>query len=719
MKTLSFISFFIFPFLLFSQEETPSWAQQIEEINFPRVPIAYEEGLRNSSTAYWIKEDHQGIIWIGGVKGLFRFNGHSALNMTEYINNTHSNIFTSEWVSSLFLDDFQMLWIGTTQGLYRLNLKNLKCEKIYLDEPMHESFFRNHIGRIVASKNELFVGTQNGLYILDIHSGNLLEKYFNDGEEYGGRQTTNGVQSIYPNISSSYLWVVLVNGFYRINRTKKTWKKWTSQHALPTRHNFFQGHLYDSLLLMPSYSHGMMEFDLKSKKFSRNPTPKGKNGGPWNRVRSAIPINDSISLVNVESFGNGWYHRFKKEYHWLTSVKYLKESFHANWLDNHGFVWSTRRGFVFRSSRPIVPSQNSSNHIIDVSAVFVNGRKRVVPCLDGYEEITLNENERFIDLDFSLTQHYVFDSVLYEYQLNNNNWKKVETPHQLSIANISGGKNKIKIRAKANEKAIAERVMTFDVFIPFYKRTWFYLLSVIALLGIGVGIARFRIAQVRKEEQLRAGFERKLAEIESMALRSQINPHFIFNTLNSIKYYAVAKPPEETGDFINHFSMLIRQILENSKKNLIPLREEIETLKNYIEIEKLRFRNAFDYKIEIDKEIDQDFFMIPPSLIQPFVENSIWHGLMHKEDDKKLDIIFTQIDETIFCQIIDNGIGRIASAQIRKSNTHKSSLGMSITKDRIEHLHAVHGIKSDFEIIDLYDENGKAKGTKVVISFKN
>ncbi|MEL6719093.1 MAG: hypothetical protein AAFP82_10285 [Bacteroidota bacterium] len=119
----------------------------------------------------------------------------------------------------------------------------------------------------------------------------------------------------------------------------------------------------------------------------------------------------------------------------------------------------------------------------------------------------------------------------------------------------------------------------------------------------------------------------------------------------------------------------------------------------------------------MDETIDQDFFMIPPSLLQPFVENSIWHGLMHKEGDKRLEVIFRQEEDTIFCEITDNGIGREAAAKISKNRSHKNSLGTKITAERIEHLQAVHGIQSDFEIIDLYDDEGKAGGTKVVVSF--
>jgi len=717
LKVFLSIPFLLFGLPYFAWADTTSWVRQLEDIDFPKVEIAYEEGLRNAETAFWLTEDRQGIIWMGSVKGLFRFNGHSALNVTEYINNTHANIFTSEWVSVLFLDEFQWLWVGTTQGLYRIRLEDLKCEKVFLDEPLHESNYRNNIRRMLAKEEELFVGTQNGVYVLDIHSGKVKEKYLNDGKEHNGRQTTRGVSSLYPNISDQYLWVCLLDGIYQIDRSNGTWQRWRSDFTKEDEHFFYQGILYDSILLMPSYNQGMIEFDLRSKKISNYSTPESKNGRHWNRIRSVIAINDSVSLINAESLGNGWYHRFHKEFHWMPSTKYLKEGFHANWIDSHGYVWSSRKGFVFRSDRAIVAAENPSRSILDVSAIYVNGIKRSVPCLEGYEELSLAEQERSLEFTFSLTQYYLYDTLSYEYQLNHKAWKAIEVPNKLSIFGLRGGKSQISIRAKTRAQVIAERTIYFDVFVPFYKRTWFYILCAIALLAIGFGIFRFRIAQVRKEERIRAGFERKLAEIESMALRSQINPHFIFNTLNSIKYYAVAKDPSETGEFINHFSALIRQILENSKKNLIPLREEIATLSNYIEIEKLRFRNAFESRVEVDPEIDQDFFMIPPSLIQPFVENSIWHGLMHKKGDKRLEVIFRQEEDTIFCEIIDNGIGRAASANIRKSNTHKSSLGMSITKDRIEHLYAVHGIKSDFEIIDLYDENGEVAGTKVVVSF--
>src|SRR5690606_8941745 len=189
----------------------------------------------------------------------------------------------------------------------------------------------------------------------------------------------------------------------------------------------------------------------------------------------------------------------------------------------------------------------------------------------------------------------------------------------------------------------------------------------------------------QKANLLKSTFENKLTELEAKALRSQINPHFIFNTLNSIKYYTIKKTKSETTEFISKFSTLIRQVLENSKQTLIPLQDEVDTLENYLEIEKMRLHNSFQYDVKVGPQTPTDF-MIPPMVIQPFIENAIWHGLMHKELDRKLDVEFSGDQTRLTCVVTDNGIGRKAAQQISDKKPHKTSLGINITQERLDKL---------------------------------
>src|SRR6185503_16628164 len=170
---------------------------------------------------------------------------------------------------------------------------------------------------------------------------------------------------------------------------------------------------------------------------------------------------------------------------------------------------------------------------------------------------------------------------------------------------------------------------------------------------------------------------RMLAESQLMALRAQMNPHFVFNCLNSIQECIVTQKYGEASNYLNKFSKLFRMVLNNSGKNLVTLDEEKEVLELYLQLEQMRFEKSFSYQITIDEELETDEILIPSMLLQPYVENALWHGLMHKEGERRLQIAFSKIDEDMFrCTIDDNGIGRKRSFELKteqsKTKRHES-----------------------------------------------
>lgn len=201
---------------------------------------------------------------------------------------------------------------------------------------------------------------------------------------------------------------------------------------------------------------------------------------------------------------------------------------------------------------------------------------------------------------------------------------------------------------------------------------------------------------------------------EQKMLRLQMNPHFIFNSLNSIQSFISSEQSYEAEKYLARFAKLIRGILENSRENLISLDKEIEVLELYLSLEQLRFENRFSYKINIDEKLEQDFTSIPPMLVQPFAENAILHGLKNKKDGK-LNINFLEKDDSLICEIDDNGIGREASTGKNTQKNHKS-LATTITKDRLKALSDEFHKPSHFSIEDKKDQDTNAAiGTKVTI----
>jgi signal transduction histidine kinase len=226
-----------------------------------------------------------------------------------------------------------------------------------------------------------------------------------------------------------------------------------------------------------------------------------------------------------------------------------------------------------------------------------------------------------------------------------------------------------------------------------------------------------KIMEEQRFKQLESVFEQRLAETEMAALRAQMNPHFIFNCLNSIKLYTLENDSVTASEYLSKFSRLIRMVLENSRSEKITLDNELETLRLYIDMEAMRFKDKVKYKMTIEKEIDPQFVEIPPLLLQPYVENAIWHGLMHREGGGMIQIEVTQPEDNLLRVIIaDNGIGRKAAEDLKsKSATKQKSLGLKMTTDRIELINQRFQNHTQVQIIDLENTEGVALGTKIIV----
>jgi sensor histidine kinase YesM len=226
-----------------------------------------------------------------------------------------------------------------------------------------------------------------------------------------------------------------------------------------------------------------------------------------------------------------------------------------------------------------------------------------------------------------------------------------------------------------------------------------------------------KIVEEQKLQQVQSSFEQKIAETEMTALRAQMNPHFIFNCLNSIKLYTLEHNSTAAAEYLTKFSQLIRLVLENSRAEIITLQKELETLRLYIDLEAMRFKDKVKYQINVSPDIDQQYTELPPLLIQPYVENAIWHGLMQKKEGGNIVVNITQPTEsTLLVEITDDGVGREQAALYKsKSATKQKSFGLKMTSERIEMINQVYAINATVEVVDLKDSLHNACGTKVII----
>jgi len=266
---------------------------------------------------------------------------------------------------------------------------------------------------------------------------------------------------------------------------------------------------------------------------------------------------------------------------------------------------------------------------------------------------------------------------------------------------------------------------------PFIALVCILLFVIIVLMNVGVAAGFFfRQWQTSVEEKAKAEEEKKntemeliqikqkQAEIEMRALRAQMNPHFIFNSLNSINKYILKSDHTNASRYLTRFAKLIRLILDNSNSREVALSDELEALKLYVEMESLRFSNKFVYEISIDENVSADTLQVPPLIIQPYVENAIWHGLLHKESGGRLFIsVKTTNDNLLKCTVEDNGIGRARAKELKsKSATNNKSLGMKLTEERITMLNKHTSLNASIQIIDLESNTGEAAGTKVILT---
>ncbi|MBC7893090.1 MAG: histidine kinase [Sphingobacteriaceae bacterium] len=248
----------------------------------------------------------------------------------------------------------------------------------------------------------------------------------------------------------------------------------------------------------------------------------------------------------------------------------------------------------------------------------------------------------------------------------------------------------------------------------FFQPRHLKILSTIAAL-CAHKIARVEVEQAyRQTERQLVETNRRIAETKLLALRSQMNPHFVFNSLSSINTFILQNDPERASAYLTKFSRLLRQVLVNSRDEWVSLRNELEALKLYVELEQLRCDGQFDFELSLDQTLDTDAVLVPPLITQPFVENAIWHGLLPQKSHRPTLRVACRVEaERLLMIVLDNGIGRAAAAlQSTRLTAHKSH-NLKQTGERLHLINEVYPVQARFDLDDLYDETDAPAGTRV------
>lgn len=662
-----------------------------------------------------IEYDVTGNLWISTYNGVFKFDGYTIKKYYEDENKPIGLIKNK--IHDIHKAENGDIWFAGEYSIYRYSPK-------YDDFERMTENFRSSVKSIyniiyfaiedVDEEHKIF-GTKNGAWIYHVPSKSMVRRVdLVDSLIVDGYSTNAHVFKIIRDARNDrLLWLFTKSGLVKFDKSTYQSEYIPFPSSIGINRFGDRGHSIidtkEKLYLLHNFL-AIYEFDKQEKKWRS--IPVYEQDGKGAHIRNLLPFKDGFLIVYI-NYDVEYFNAVTGERTFLRD-KYLtpgKAHEHSHMTYDH-----TGRLTFIRNNQSICKSTQSFNSTsteqqIFTKNLFIEGISRP-DSIPFDEPIFLSEYQRNIRFEVGLTNRLNTDEESFYYTTNNkNDWKRI-TNYSVNLQDLSYGSQTVKVKAVSKDKTLITTVKKFYI-KPFFYETWWFL-TLISLSLLGVGSVIFYLLNIRKKEKLR--FEQQLLTLEMNTLRSQMNPHFLFNSLNSIKNYVVSKSRDEAADYLTDFSRLIRMILENSRKKVLTLEEEVKMLELYIEMERRRLNNSFTYLIEVHPEVDQQF-IVPPLLFQPYIENALWHGLMGKYGDKHLSVRIEPSKNGIICRIIDNGIGRKASLNQKSINQDsKTSLAMKIADDRFKIFNQMYNIHTSCEIIDLYDDERKAIGTEVIIS---
>lgn len=373
-------------------------------------------------------------------------------------------------------------------------------------------------------------------------------------------------------------------------------------------------------------------------------------------------------------------------------------------------VWvATNRGLsVFRPDQ----LKKDTVHIpIHVDKVLINEEE--VPFQKRY---SLRHDQNNIKIHFTGLGYKNAGKLKYRYKMEglDTTWAFTQN-REIQFTTLPPARYSFMVSARNANNAWSTKITRIDLTIekPYWQEWWFVTAVFLFFLFMIFLTVKYRIKQVKQKEARNSELNKTLINLKLKALRAQMNPHFTFNVINSIQHFILHKDSEAAYRYLSKFSKLIRIILNNSEKNIISIKEEISALKLYLELEAMRFEERFEYRIIIDPGITTETTRIPSMLIQPYVENSIKHGILPLKQKGKIVIALQKQGNRLQCTIEDNGIGRAKAAKYAVEG--HASLGTSITRNRLQAISELNPGNFSESTTDLTDDNGNATGTRVTL----
>lgn len=673
-----------------------------------------------------IMEDHEGNIWIATYgKGAFCIHHMYCENYT-----TIDGLSTA-YITSIESNIDGNLFVGSYNGLYTLKENGLQLHKLFEGSLEYIKELRGHgdsiyvtVAGIPASK--LHVGDvkiDNSTVSFLMSSAILIDDnfvYYNmwDKRLYRTSSTTkeqdkgeiifydstaiwNKINKIFKD-KHEHIWLGTTRGIYIIEPNGKYQKMDTGYF----KSNITQFLYDDEGTVLIGSDRGLIKYknskwtvtrDFKGKNLeSITSIIKDKKGRVWIGTLNGLFILDKNTLLQFDTKNtllsdeiNALEYDIKKNYLWVGTT-YGLSSINLTLFDK----------------TPVVPP----------IAIFKTLRSKdsIYRELDINNTITLPYTASNFAVRFSAVHFSSPEGIKFLYKFDDGDWQPA-TGRQIEFASMPYGKHTLLLKSFGEQEIegpVATLIITIET--PFWATVWFKI-----IIGIAIGIAAYlilkkRFEAVRQKQQEQLELQSKIAELRHQALAASMNPHFIFNALNSIQHFINSHNTEEATDYLAKFARLIRMMLDFGGKTFIPLKDELERINYYLELEKIRFGNKLTFKVDIDPQLLIDLPEIPNMVIQPVVENALWHGLLPANRNGNLHISFTKIGKTIRVIVDDDGIG-LHESKRRKKSDH-NSLGIKMIRERLDLLKRLSGYEAKITIMDKSDLNPPGQGTFVQIN---
>lgn len=600
------------------------------------------------------------------------------------------------------LDD-KVLWIGTEKHLHSYN--NATFNKIINN---HKSFVNGLVkGSFVFSIKDIYPLSSNEVLLAQMRSLSIVRNGVVVYDSYLDDKIQLRIESIERETDSSFL-LGTFNGLWRLVGTSFRYlghesallrKRTTDIVVLPNGKGYVLATKGSGLIIKLYDSNSIFQLTQSNGLSSNSITSLLLTGNElW------VATNNGLNLINVNNLDREkpGIVIFKKESGLISNeINQIKG-------DNNYVYIATNDGFTIFDRKKYQPLRIPP-------PVFIQGVRIMRRDTLIAENYSLKYNQNFITISFSGITFRDPSDMVYNYRLIGMSEKWTSTKNlEVEYAFLPPGKYRFEVLATNSEGLESTRpaVVSFIIYPPFWKTWWFISIIVVILIVIVIAFINYRMQQVKRENLMQNDVNR----YRQQALIRQMDPHFVFNILNSIQSFIIKNDNLTSTKYLSKFSKLMRLVLNNSQKQEISLKEEIDTLNLYMELESLRFSQKFEFSIICDQSIDVNSCRIPAFIVQPFIENAIWHGFMKLNKAGKIRVNFYKNDDRMICTVEDNGIGRVRSMELKtETEKERSSLGILIVETRMKLLSDQYGMKMGMSFLDLYDNNHKASGTKVTI----